>query len=353
MRLVLMGTGPFAVPGFDALSQKSDVEIVQVVTRPLASKVGKKDSPTSPVREWAQQAGYPLADPISINSPEIVEWLESLHADMMVVCDYGQILSKDALRTTRLGGVNLHGSLLPRHRGAAPVQWSILAGDKQAGISTIHMTPSLDGGPVLHSCSTDIGVEENAEQLEKRLSQLGVSILLQSVSLLGSKSSLDDCQEIGQLQDKSLATKAPRLSKDDGQINCNYPVDCLDRLVRGLQPWPGAFALLEFPDGKSLRVIIPQWTPIHCDLATHSLSPGDLFFGAPLRQSQLTDERLNAFSLYIAGADGLLGVQSIQPSGKKMMTADEFLRGYSRYPKIQIAGLPGTHALLNKMQSPS
>jgi methionyl-tRNA formyltransferase len=353
MRLVLMGTGPFAVPGFDALSQQNDVEIVHVVTRPLASKIGKKDSPTSPVREWALEKGLPLADPVSINSPDIVEWLSSLQADMMVVCDYGQILSKDALRTTRLGGINLHGSLLPRHRGAAPVQWSILSGDQQAGISTIHMTPSLDGGPVLHQCATEIGVGENAEQLEKRLSQLGVSILLQSVALLGAKASLEDCQELGQLQDKSLATKAPRLSKDDGQINCNYPIDCLDRLVRGLQPWPGAYSHLEFPDGKSLRVIIPHWVPIHCDVATYNLSPGDLFFGASLRQSQLTDERLNAFSLYIAGLDGLLGVPAIQPSGKKLMTSDEFLRGYSRYSTIRVAGLPGTHALLGRMQSQS
>ena len=168
MRLILMGTGPFAVPSFDAIRAQGH-EIICVVTRPSVASSGKKDPPVSPVRQWASDHDLSIVDPISINDPATIQWLASLHADLMVVCDYGQILSKAALATTGLGGINLHGSLLPRHRGAAPVQWSILAGDARTGVSIIHMTPTLDGGPILHQSATDIGNTENSEQLEARL----------------------------------------------------------------------------------------------------------------------------------------------------------------------------------------
>ncbi len=347
MRLILMGTGPFAVPSFNALLQKG-YEIVQVVTRPTALPVSKKEPPPNPVRLWAIDNRLPISDPISINSLETIEWLNAQRADLMVVCDYGQILSRDALRASKLGGINLHGSLLPRHRGAAPVQWSILTGDSVTGVSVIHMTPALDGGPVLHKLLTEIGRDESADQLEVRLSNIGVQSTLESVALLENKNSLDECIELGEMQDKSLATKAPRLAKEDGELNLHYPVRWIDRLVRGLQPWPGAFAHLEFPDGKTLRVIIPKAAPIELEAGSIPLLPGGILFGQSLRKLQETNSDLTA-SMYAVATDGLLAIPFVQPAGKKLMSADEFLRGYSRFPSMRIACVPGSHRLLNKM----
>ena len=347
MRLILMGTGPFAVPSFQALLDQG-YEIVHVVTRPVVANSGKKEPPASPVRQWAIENHLPIADPTSINDPDTVQWLTSLNADLMVVCDYGQILSRDALRATKLGGINLHGSLLPRHRGAAPVQWSILSGDSIAGVSIIHMTPALDGGPVLSQASTEIGIAETASDLEARLSQIGVPSTLESVALLATKSTLDECSNLGQKQDKALATKAPRLAKEDGELNCHYPVRWVDRLIRGLQPWPGSFAHLTFPDGKTLRIIIPLANPIEMSIGSLALQPGDLLFGDVLRNLRETEPRLNGV-LYAVGMDGLLEIPEVQPAGKKRMSSQEFLRGYARYASMRIACSPASHSLLNKI----
>lgn len=355
MRLILMGTGPFAVPSFHALLQIR-YEIVHVVTRPIVRATNGKEPPQSPVRQWAIENQLPIADPISINDPEAIQWLASQQADLLVVCDYGQILSRDALAASKLGGINLHGSLLPRHRGAAPVQWSILAGDAMAGVSVIHMTPALDGGPILKMLSTEIGEQETAAELETRLSQIGVQSILESVAILETKQSLADCRDLGQHQDKSLATKAPRLAKEDGELNLNYPVRYLDRLIRGLQPWPGSFAHLQFPDGKMLRVLFSKATPIEYDVASLQLVPGDLLYGDSLRNLLETNvnfkaciERYASSSVYAVATDGLLAIPSVQPAGKRLMSSEEFLRGYSRFASMKIACVPCSHPLLNKM----
>ncbi len=348
MRLILMGTGPFAVPSFDAIRTQGH-EIISVVTRPSVVSSGKKDPPVSPVRQWASSFDLSIVDPVSINDLSTLEWLASLHADLMVVCDYGQILSKTALATTRLGGINLHGSLLPRHRGAAPVQWSILAGDVSTGVSIIHMTPTLDGGPVLHQSSTEIGITENSEQLEARLSQMGVASTLASIALLETKASLTECTDIGLQQDKALTTKAPRLAKEDGELNCHYPVQYLDRLIRALQPWPGTFAHAHFPDGKSIRVLIPNATPVECNLAAANVAPGDLLYGDTLTHLQTQEPRLLGHSLCAVAIDGVLAIPTVQPAGKRLMLADEFVRGYSRFASIKLTSIEGSHRLLNQI----
>ena len=356
MRLILMGTGPFAIPSFQALLQKG-YEIVHVVTRPTVPPPNKKVPEHGPVRQWASDHQLPIADPVSINKPETIQWLKSLNADLMVVCDYGQILSHAALAATKLGGINLHGSLLPRHRGAAPVQWSILSGDIVAGVSIIHMTPALDGGPVLHVLSTEIGSSETAAELEVRLSNLGVQSTLESVAVLASKTSLKECEDLGQRQDKSLATKAPRLAKEDGELNFHYPVKWIDRLIRGLQPWPGTFAHFQFPDGRTIRVIIPKATPIEGDINSLALKPGDLLYGNPLRSFVESCSSLKASveeyslssSLFAVATDGLLSIPVVQPAGKRLMSAEEFLRGHTRYSSMKIHCIPATHRLLNQI----
>ena len=338
LRLILMGTGPFAVPSFDAL-RISGQEIAAVITRPAVVGAAKKAPPPSPVRVWASENGLPIFDPASINEPQTMDWLASLQADLMVVCDYGQILSQHALSATKLGGINLHGSLLPRHRGAAPVQWSILAGDPTAGVSIIHMTPTLDGGPVLHQLVTEILPSETAEQLERRLSLLGVESTLASVRDLESKRSLEECTELGILQDKQKMTKAPRLNKQDGQLDPQYPARLLDRLVRGLQPWPGTFTNVVFPNGKTLRLIVSQARAVDVQVDPAIGKPGDVLVGQPDAALQLVT------------TDGILVLESVQPAGKRSMDASEFVRGYSRYERLHVEPVSGSHRILSQLTS--
>ena len=145
-RLVLMGTGPFAVPSFETL-RAAGFPIAMVVTKPAPSVKSRKGPPPAPVRTWAEQHRLPIFDPDTVNDPEAIDRVAAEDPDLLVVCDYGHILKPEALETARLGGINLHGSLLPAYRGAAPVQWAVLRGDPVTGVSVIHMTPRLDGGP--------------------------------------------------------------------------------------------------------------------------------------------------------------------------------------------------------------
>ena len=352
LRLILMGTGPFAVPSFDALKQAGH-EIVAVVTRPTVLGAAKKAPPPSPVRVWACEQSLPVFDPLSINDSETIQWLESLQSDLMVVCDYGQILSQQALLATKLGGINLHGSLLPRHRGAAPVQWSILSGDSQAGISIIHMTPTLDGGPVLHQLATEIQPSETSEELELRLSHIGIESTLASIRDLESKRSISECTQLGIIQDKLKMTKAPRLKKEDGQINPQYSARLLDRLVRGLQPWPGTFMNVLLPDGKSFRMIVSKARVLMLGTNVNVGTPGDLLLGTILQRllSSIDSGPKDNAVLGLVTTDGILALETVQPAGKRSMDASEFARGYSRYEMLQIETAPGVHRILSQMQS--
>ncbi|RLS77409.1 MAG: methionyl-tRNA formyltransferase, partial [Planctomycetota bacterium] len=179
LRIVVMGTGPFAVPMFRALVE-SPHEVVAVVTRPDHAPPGRRPPP-HPMREAATAAGIAILDPARVNEPGSVARLATLRPDLFVVCDYGQILAAALLAVPPLGGINLHGSLLPRHRGAAPVQWAIREGDALSGVSVIHMTPTLDAGNVIVSRSTPVGERETAAELEPRLAELGAGAVIDAV----------------------------------------------------------------------------------------------------------------------------------------------------------------------------
>ena len=207
LRLVLMGTGPFAVPSFEAL-RRSGHDIALVITRPSQNVKSRKGPPPAPVRDWAESNGFELFAPDSINEVDAVDLVAQKSADLLMVCDYGQILKPAALETASLGGINLHGSLLPKYRGAAPVQCALLNGERVTGVSVIHMTPRLDGGPVVSFRETEIMDEETAGELEERLALIGVDATLEAVELLAC---WDRDTEIGVMQDATAITKAPRL----------------------------------------------------------------------------------------------------------------------------------------------
>jgi methionyl-tRNA formyltransferase len=323
-RLILMGTGPFAVPAFEAIREAGH-EIALVVTRPVVAVRSRKGPPPSPVRDFAARLGYPVFDPESINTPQSIALLAKLRASLLVVCDYGQILSPEALGVAPLGGINLHGSLLPAYRGAAPVQWAVINGDPVAGVSVIHMTPRLDGGPVLAIAQIPIAANDTSGTLEQKLSLLGVEPTLQSIEQLAQ---WDQRSPIGTPQDKSRVSRAPRLSKEAGRINWSRSAKEIDCHIRGMQPWPGAFTEVALNDGRpairfavrSATLVSPE--PLAADGTQDVYEPGTL---------------IDAQSLIIrAGSAGAIRIERLQPAGRNEVSGVEFLRGYRLQPGTRL-----------------
>lgn len=308
MKIILMGTGPFAVPTFEAIRARGD-HIVLVITRPVRGGKSRGGPPPTPVRDWAIQHALPVEAPESINDPAAVARLHEFGPDLLVVCDYGQILSSDALATSRLGGINLHGSLLPKYRGAAPVQWSVLNGDDVAGVSVLHMTARLDGGPILSLAKTEIGATETAGELENRLSALGVDPTLDAIDKLKS---WDGSSEIGERQNPDEITKAPRLAKSDGAIDWGRDAAEIDCHVRGMLPWPVAYTMFKpKTDKPPLRVAIGKVRLTDQSVGDHA--SGELRF----------DDRL-----LVACGDRWIEVLEVQPAGKRAMSGTDFMRGH-------------------------
>jgi methionyl-tRNA formyltransferase len=302
MRLVMMGTGGFALPTFQAL-YRTHHEVVALVTQPLRNERG---ATISPLRGIAKQQGAKIFDPDDVNAPESLERLAGFEADLFIVADYGQILSSAALATARLGGINLHGSLLPKYRGAAPINWALYHGEAKAGVSVIHMTPRIDAGPVLAQASLSVEPQENAPQLEARLSALGAPLACEIIDQLEQ----GPVPEIP--QDASQRTKAPRLKKQDGAIDWTRPAEAIHNQVRALEPWPKTFTYWHRATGEPLRLIPGA---VHLAVGSSAHPPGTVLVA-------------DGETLVLATGSGPLQIDSIQPAGKKMQSTAEFLRGY-------------------------
>ena len=298
MRIIAMGTGPFAVPSLRALVAAGH-EIVCVVTRPPR---GRRSEPPAPMRLAAEELGLSLWSPESANLAESVAKLTEYEADLLFVCDYGEILKPDTLASTRLGGVNLHGSLLPKYRGAAPVQWAVLNGDPETGVTAIQMTPGLDAGPIVGIRTTSIGPDETSGELEERLSEIGSELTLEVVEQLAAGNAL------GEPQDKTQATKAPRLQKSDGLIDWSRRAQEIKDHVRGMHPWPRAFTFVPQAKGDPLRLVVDRVA-----LAEAAGTPGEVLEAAD--------------RLIIASGEGAIELLEVQPAGKRLMQASEWLRG--------------------------
>jgi methionyl-tRNA formyltransferase len=314
MRLLMMGTGPFAVPTFAGLYETRHA-VVALVTGPIRMHRGKPVSPVSPIRDIARQHATPIFDPDDVNSPESRTRLVEFQADLIIVCDYGQILSAETLATARLGGLNLHGSLLPKYRGAAPVNWALYHGETETGVTVIHMTPQVDAGPAIAQARVDIGPHETAVELEARLAQLGAGLMRQAIDLVEA----DRCQPLP--QDPTAcppsASKAPRLKKSDGQIDWARPAEAIRNQVRAMEPWPKTYTHWHRPAGKPLRLSLGPVSVVelpHCDAA-----PGTVL-------------EAGAERLLVATGQGGLALRTLQPAGKRMMHVSEFLRGYQVHP---------------------
>lgn len=317
MRIVVLGTGPFAVPMFEWLIE-SRHEILGLITRPTSPAKGREKQPANPMRETAEKHGLPVHSPASINSPEGRELLNVLGPELLVVCDFGQILAADVLALTPLGGVNLHASLLPKYRGAAPIQWALFNGETETGVSVIHMTPRLDGGPILAVRRVAIGNEETHPELEQRLAKLGIAALHEALDLLEK---WDRVSAIGQPQDQTLVSKAPRLRKEQGAVDWSRSAEQIRNQVRAHKPWPGTFTFWRRAGHEPLRILIDGVSVLALGIraaarmGAEGYKPGEVV---------VSDGK----QLIVATGEGGLGISLIAPAGKRHMTVEEFLRGY-------------------------
>ena len=309
MRLIMMGTGPFAVPTFRALIG-SPHDVAALITRPTTAGRSRGKAPRNPMREVATELAVPVLDPRDVNVPSDRQQLEELRADLLVVCDYGQILARETLAVAPLGGINLHGSLLPKYRGAAPVQWALLSGELETGNSVIHMTPRLDAGPCLIQQRIEIRSTENAEELEQRMAETGAHAVVDAIELLDK---WDRVSTLGVIQENTAATRAPRLQKSDGEVDWNRQAIQIHNQVRALKPWPGTFTTWHRVDAAAVRLILDDVSV--CSEKASDESPG-------------TVVAADTHEILVATGEGLLSVTRLQPAGKRAMSVADFLRGH-------------------------
>ncbi len=296
-KIVFMGSPEFALPVLRALAEHFTV--VGVVTQPdRPAGRGRKLAPP-PVKKLAQELGLPFIQPRRLKEPQAMEQLAAWQPDLIVVAAFGQILRRNVLELPPRGCLNVHASLLPRWRGAAPIHAAILHGDRETGITIMQMDPGLDTGPILTQRSTPISETDTAGTLSERLSRLGAALLIETIPGYLS----------GEIrprpQDEARATYAPKLAKDAGELDFTRPVEYLARQVRAMHPWPGAYLLWE---GNRLRV--------------HRAAPREVP-SPPPAGTRLVHAGLPA----IAGADGLLLLEEVQPAGKRPMGGKDFLNG--------------------------
>ena len=296
-----MGTPDFAVPSLNALAE-GGYEICGVFTQPDKPKNRGMKLQQSPVKERALELGLEVYQPAKMRDGEALAILRNLNPDLIAVAAYGKILPVDILDLPRLGCVNVHSSLLPRYRGAAPINWAILNGEKETGVTIMYMAEGMDTGDILAQVKTPIDINENAPQLFDRLARMGAGLLVETVKGLeaGTVKSVP--------QDETLATHAPMLSREQSPMDWNRTARRLHDQVRGLYPWPAATAVLDGVRCKVLRTALTG--------ETTGKEAGTVLQG---------DKK----GLKIACGDGgVLEVLELQPDGKKAMAASAFLLGH-------------------------
>lgn len=301
MRIVFMGTPDFSVPTLEALVA-SEHEVVGVVTQPDKPKGRGKEIHMSPVKECALKYNIPVYQPVRAREESFVDEMRALHPDVMVVIAFGQILPKTLLELPKYGCVNIHASLLPKYRGAAPIQWAVINGDEETGITTMMMDVEMDTGDMLEKTVVKLDPNETGGSLFDRLSLLGGDLILSTLEKL----------EKGELtpiaQDHEKATYVKKISKSMGDIDWTKDAASIERLVRGLNPWPSAFTRW---NGKMLKI----WE-------AKVLPNGEN--QAPCGSVLSADEQ----GIKIQTGEGVLCVTSLQLEGKKRMDTAAFLRGY-------------------------
>ncbi len=312
----MLGTGDFALPTFEHLIETGH-HVVALVTQPDRPQGRRQAIIPSLIKQSAQARGIPTLQPEDVNAPDALGPIRGLKPDLLVTAAYGQILSPALLSIPRLGGINLHGSILPAYRGAAPVARAIQNGETETGVTVIRMTPRIDAGGIATVAAIPIELDETAGQLEKRLANLGAPLIARVVDALA----------VGPIpvlpQDKTKVTRAPKLSKEDGLIDWSRPARAIHNLVRAMQPWPAASTSWQ----PRPAVASP---PIRLIVHQTQVFPGQ---GAPGQVLDAAGDRL-----VVAAALEAVALLSIQLPGKKPSTPADFLRGHRIAPGDLMGG---------------
>jgi methionyl-tRNA formyltransferase len=311
--VVFFGTPEFAVPTLEAL-RRSRHRMVGVVTQPDRPRGRGHKTSDAPVKAHALAAGVPLLQPERLRDPAFVAALSALAADLAVVAAYGKILTDEVLAVPPLGFINVHASLLPRYRGAAPVHRAILAGERETGVTIMRVVQALDAGPMLASVRRPIGPDETSEDVERDLARLGAGLLVSTVDAIA------DGHVIETPQDEGASTYAHRLTKEDGAIDWTQPAGRIHNQIRGLHPWPHAFSFL---NGRRFilrrSVVLPGLT------------------GAAGAVVEAAGDRLT-----VAAGTGGIAILEIQTEGKRPLSPREFLAGHRVTPGHRFAPQPGS-----------
>jgi methionyl-tRNA formyltransferase len=296
MRIVFFGTPNFAVPSLKALLQSGE-EIIAVITQ-ADKKRGRDRMPSPPpVKEFAMHHGIKVLQPANIKGPVFLSELSAMKPEIIVVVAYGKMLSLPILNLSSYGGVNVHASLLPKYRGAAPIQWALINGEKKTGVTTMLMDEGLDTGAILLQEETEIADEDNTETLSERLSDMGASLIVKTIQGL-KDGSLQPIPQSG------TPGYAPPLKKEDGRIDWSKDAAAIFNFIRGMYPWPCAYCYLRQERIKITRVKIIGGS------------------GIPARIEKMSKEEL-----IVGTGEGLISIIELQPEGKRPMAAAAFLQG--------------------------
>ena len=305
MKIAFFGTPDFAVPSLERLVAAGE-SVVITVTRPDRPRGRGQRLRPSPVKASALDHGIPLLQPERAREPGFAAGLAASGADLGVVVAYGQILPDDVLATPRHGVINVHASLLPRYRGAAPIQRAVIAGERETGVTMIRLVREMDAGPMLASASRRIGDHETGADIERELAAMGADLLLDTVRAITAGRARE------RPQDHALATYAPRLTREDGRIDWTRPARTVHDLVRGLHPWPPAFAFLD-----ASRYLIRRTAPHAGPMPARAPAP------PPGTVVEARGDRLRV----ACGEGSVLSILEIQPEGRRALAARDFLAG--------------------------
>jgi methionyl-tRNA formyltransferase len=308
MKIVFLGSGEFGLECLNASARSGNTLEFIVTQPPHPAGRGRKPTPT-PVARWADSNSIPFIETDNVNAPPTIEKIAAYQPDLIVVIAFGQKIGNELINLPSKGAINVHASLLPKYRGAAPINWPVVNGDKQTGISIIALAEKMDAGDILAQSKTDIGPDETAGQLHDRLAEMAVPLLLKTVE------QIDNGTVAYTKQDHSKATLAPKLKKSDGFLDFNEPAQLLNRKIRGFWPWPGASAMyISKKTEKPLRVTIAMAEVVDTS-SPAKLPPGTL------------DENLNV----ICSRDALK-ITKIKPTGSRLMDFRDFVNGHQTRP---------------------
>ncbi|MGN0314133.1 MAG: methionyl-tRNA formyltransferase [Fusicatenibacter sp.] len=321
MRVVFMGTPDFSVGTLQAIAEKG-YEIVGVVTQPDKPKGRGKQMQPTPVKEAALTLGLPVYQPSKVRTPEAVEMIRSMNPDVIVVVAFGQIIPREILELPPLGCINVHASLLPAYRGAAPIQWAVINGEPISGVTIMKMDEGLDTGDMLAKTEVVLEADETGGSLFEKLSAAGAKLLTDTLPLLA------DGKIMPEAQPKESTTEYARMiRKEDGHIEWTKSAVEIERLIRGMNPWPSAYTTL---DGKSLKI----WKA-----RVVAMPGGDLFSRLPGQDPKKSAGKIwvaDESGIHIKTGDGILIIEELQLAGKKRMKTADFLRGYFVKPGMRL-----------------